>query len=120
MKVLITPSWGFIVVYCNEISVGRLKHSILVFTLNGIFVKQCKIEGPVDYWSSWSTKNGFDYLIYTNETGHVFLTEVFSVKQDKEIYCCRSRVVAAKVSNDQSIICIVSSDGKIALVPISI
>ncbi|KAK8894088.1 hypothetical protein M9Y10_022520 [Tritrichomonas musculus] len=120
IKVLITPSWGFIVVYCSEISVGRLKHSLLVFSLNGSFVKHCKIDGPVDYWSSWSSRSGFDYLIYTNETGHVFSTEVFSARQTKEIYCCRSRVVAAQVSKDQSVISIVSCDGKIALVPISI
>ncbi|OHT06288.1 hypothetical protein TRFO_25702 [Tritrichomonas foetus] len=120
-KVLITSSWGFIVAYCTEIVSGVLKHLILVFSVNGTFVQKCELTtgSKIDYWRSWTApSNGFDYLIYSNEAGHLFFVETFKVCQTHAIYSCRSRIVGAHFSNDESILAVSTSDGKLAFIPI--
>lgn len=118
IKVLITPSWGFIVVYCTEVFAGLLKNIIMVFSINGMFIRCCEIPSKIVFWTSWSSAEGFDYLVYSTDTGFVYLTQVFKAHKSREIYHSKASIISAVVSRDRKILSILMNDGKIALIPI--
>ena len=119
-KLIITPSWGFIVAYCSEIIAGIIKYSFVIYSTNGLFIRKSDILSQVDFWTTYKSKSGFDYLIYANESGHIFATEVFTAKQSNVIFCCRAKVVAATFSDDETTLVVTTSDGRIIFIPCNV
>ena len=117
-RIIITKSWGFIVVYCDEIVFGTLKHSVNIFTVNGDLIRKSEINIEIDYMSSFTSYSGFDYIIYATKVGHVFFDEAIYLKPAQPIYSCRSGVVSTHFSKDTSTLVIISREGQIHFLPL--
>jgi hypothetical protein len=76
-SVLITKSWGFVVVCATKLEDGVLGHSISVYSPNGALVRTAPLQDPVSAWTTWSSTTGFDFLIVATEQGRLLTCEVF-------------------------------------------
>lgn len=118
-KIIVTPSWGFIVVFCNEIDLGALKRFICVFTINGEFVRKVDISFDIDFWTCWSSYSGFDYIVFASDSGHVYVNEVFYMNNvSQSLFNCRDRIVASYFSKQTSTLVLATSGGKVLFFPI--
>ena len=114
----ISPSWGFIVAYCASIVAGTLKHYILVYTVNGLFLHRTEIGVAIDYWYSWQSNKGFDYMIFASDTGQVYFSEVYYLNQSHlNLLTCR-HVIAAHMSTSTSTLVVVTKHGQVKFLPI--
>ena len=78
-RVLITPSWGFIVVYLTKIEDNAIKHQLAVLTVNGILIRKANIEDAVTMFSVWSSPASFDYVLMGDVMNRVFAFEAFYI-----------------------------------------
>jgi hypothetical protein len=117
-KLLITDSFGFIVVCASEAVAGRACHHILVFTLNGEFVKSESVNAEVASLSKWTSKKGFDYITFqvTDEEneGVFFLADVF--KLSPALRRCRlsMRILSLKYLPQSNHMFVAQKDGHIS------
>ena len=119
-KILISPTWGFIVAYCSEISKGTVKYFISVYSLNGLFISKTKLQSSISNWYSWTSSKGFDYLAWSTENGIIYSAEIFYLKQSKFIYNCRSKVISINYSNKSSTLLIVTKNCEAVFIPYEI
>ena len=117
-KIIISPTWGFIVVFCDEIDLGVLKHFVCIFTINGQFIRKVDISIEIDYWACWASYSGFDYIVFVSETGHVFINEVFYMNNKQPLFNCRDRIVTSYFSKETSTLVLVTSGGNVIFIPI--
>ena len=76
-KVLITPSWGFIVVYLTRIENNGIEHQIGVYTINGDLIRKTRIEDALTLMNVWSSPASFDYVVISDVSNHVYMFEAF-------------------------------------------
>jgi hypothetical protein len=118
-KILITPAWGFVVVYGTEIVAGLMKHYILVFTINGMFVHKTEIAFRIHVWIAWASFRGFDYIAYGSEAGHIFFNEIFYLNEETPLLEQVHRApVAIQFARDVSALVVVTRDGQVIILPI--
>ena len=118
-KILVTPSWGFIVVYCDEIASGVMKHLALVYTINGEFMHQTELPFAIDFWYCWKSNRDFDYIVYASDSGQLYFSEVYHLdKGGTPIHNYRCRVVAAQASPDASTLIVVTKCGQVTALPL--
>jgi hypothetical protein len=75
----ITHAWGFILAYCWEVVDGEPRYWLVVYTLNGEFVRKKSLDGKILGYGVFSSMRGFDYFGYF--VGRQFyVCEVFFLK----------------------------------------
>jgi len=110
MKVIISPSWGFIIVYAIQEHGHKAEHFLLVYNINGFFLRKTDIDSPIDNWTCWTSHSGFDYLAFSTKKGKHYYCEVyylniisiFSKKklQSKGIYINRDLNLITSIGKD--------------------
>ena len=76
-KVIVTSSWGFIIVYETEIREKQEFYLIEVFTINGSLINCIEVPFQVENWFTWSSFDDFDYLVLATKDNQIFSCEVF-------------------------------------------
>jgi hypothetical protein len=117
-EVLVTDSFGFIVTAVTETVENESKHFLLVYTINGIFVRKMEIEGAVVQWTKWTSLKGFDYIAFKTsrddgENLKLYICEVFYLKFS--VVRCRTRapIVAMRYLTDFDLLLVAHKDGKV-------
>lgn len=122
-SLLITPAWGFVVVYETFIQDGKLLHAIEVFSINGELIRsttnqQIQISRAIKSWSAFRDNKGFDYVIMTNDKNECFLTEAFYLNDlDHPFFAAQSNITAISFLNDESVALVATTNGDIIFVP---
>jgi hypothetical protein len=113
-RIEITEGWGFIVVYEKQIL--SKKKFIELFTVNGEFIRRTELDYSIRAWSSWKSKEGFDYLAISPKSGKLRVYEVFYLKCYllNEICYGLQRVF---YSESLSVLFANYDDGKILMIP---
>jgi WD40 repeat protein len=116
--VLITQKWGFVVMCSTKLANGKLEHAISVHTVNGLFVRSRQIVAAVVACTTWSSADGFDFVIMVGESGKLWYFDVFKldVIPFKE-YTANRPVVAIRYSPRERGVTVVSGKGDVAFVP---
>lgn len=120
VKVLVSRCWRFIVSYCSEIVRGSLKHHIFVHSINGILLRRAEIGAAVNFWYSWFSCNGFDYLFYSTERGKWNICEIYCVAVPRLVYGSLSRVLGCYYSNDLEVLVVATIGSNVFFVPFQI
>lgn len=102
LKLIVTPAWGFIVVMVREKVDGFPVHSLMLFTVNGLFVKKVELHCPVLHWVVWSVSRGFDYLAFVAEDCTLFACEVFYLNPKKLSATLPRKVMTVNYSHEAS------------------
>lgn len=79
-RILITEAWGFIVVQ----TVGNLT----ILTQNGICIKTISMNYDINYWTTFRSASGFDYIIFRHSLNNIYMFEV--MYPDKIVKVCES------------------------------
>ena len=120
-RVIVTPSWGFIVVEVRERIQGLLKHSLLLYTINGTFVRKTVLEaGSIKHWTAWSSNNGFDYIAFITDNLSLFAMEVFYMTPTRLSMTPIHPPVGLSYSNRLSALIVIEKDGKLSVVDTSL
>jgi hypothetical protein len=90
-KLLITDSFGFVVACVSNAVAGKVSHLILVFTVNGEFLRSESVKAEVASLSKWTSRKGFDYIAFQvadeEDEATFFLADVF--KLSPAVRTCR-------------------------------
>jgi hypothetical protein len=65
-KVMITEGFGFVVAVFVD---HQQKWFLVVFTVNGVFVRKREISGEVALWKQWTSVKGLDFIVFTTVNG---------------------------------------------------
>jgi hypothetical protein len=82
IDIMVTPAWGFILTYGSEVIEGVERHCIVVYTVNGSFVKKRTLRGQLSHHCVFASVRGFDYLAYVM-AGNLFVGEVYFLDERK-------------------------------------
>lgn len=119
-KLSISPSWGFICVYVTEESSIKQTHLIDLYSINGQFIRQEQIDGPIQYWYHYNSSSGFDFLMYSTPNRRVYLSELYYLKFDLLPFRVQSSVVMMSFNSEYSCVIIACEDGLFHFYPITI
>lgn len=100
-----TESWGFVLTYSEVVdSNGIFRLVLFLHNINGRFIR-CVDAGKfrISCWSSFKSRKDFDYVIFANEKGMVFLFEAFYLDIGQSIIKCYNNVVAVTCSIENKI-----------------
>ena len=75
--VSITESWGFIVVCATKLDCGKVEHILHVYNVNGTLIRKKPIAHQMNAWTTWSSQDGFDFMMIATEKGKLFWFEVY-------------------------------------------
>jgi len=117
--VLITHSWGFILVYYTKYQNGQEKHYINVYTINGDLHCVRNIEFNISCWCTWESNRGFDFMALCTPKGQLFAFEVFFLPEIRlqsfgHVWGEPSSIAFSR--NELSII-VTTCDGRVVSVP---
>ena len=120
LSVMITPSWGFVVMCSLTGKTGRYKGRLSLYTINGLFVRSVEISDPVACWTSYS-RDGFDYILMADTKGKLFHFEAFYLSVGRP--CLRlggtNAVVALTYSEKDSSLFVITSNGHVNFIRIT-
>lgn len=116
-SIMITPGWGFIVIYSTDLSRGYLRHFIEIFSINGDKIKESEIGSKVQCWSSYKDSRGFDYVVMATESGDIYHFEAFYADIGKRIFAIDAQIISIQYFNDDGVVCAVIEDGRMLFIP---
>ncbi|OHT15865.1 hypothetical protein TRFO_13695 [Tritrichomonas foetus] len=117
-KIVISPSWGFINIFCTEIQPGRVKNYILIVSINGELIKKFEIDFMVDKMYCWKSYDCFDYIALTSDDGNIFVAENFYIEKMKKLFEGNIPIISLYFSNETETMTIVRENGSIVIHPI--
>jgi hypothetical protein len=77
VSLTITNGWGFIVLYTTQVVSDREIPSVELFTVNGHLIRSVKLDFSIERWSTWVSRDGFDYVIVCPKSGKIRKCELF-------------------------------------------
>jgi hypothetical protein len=117
IQILITPAWGFILVYFREISDGLLRHMLTLYTVNGDFVREIEIDTSIAVWSAWRDEDGFDWIAMALANGQCHIFEAFWLRIGPTLLDTRQPVVGIGFSWSLRTAIVVFADGQTLFIP---
>jgi hypothetical protein len=64
IALFVTPSWGFVVAYASELLDGRVRYSLIVHNVNGVFVRKAFLEDAIASPVVFRSARAFDYVAF--------------------------------------------------------
>ena len=111
-KLLVTKEWGFILVCASVASDSGTEDWLYLFTINGEQIRKCKLACAVSVWTTWSSTDGFDYVLMADTEGRIHKFEAFFLEIGAQIESVAS-VVALYYDKFMNVALIIPSDGDI-------
>jgi hypothetical protein len=115
-KVAITDGFGFVVVAVTE-SVERQKRRFLVvFTINGMFVRKREIADEVALWYHWTSAKGTDFVVFTTDSETVSFTACEVWALNFAVFKCKgsnSPIVSLTYLVQKSLFVVSQAEGRI-------
>jgi WD40 repeat protein len=119
-KVIVTPHWGFIVVYGSAYEQGILKCTLSIFNINGIMINSVPFHGIVSHWVAVTSSRGFDFIVLSSEDGKIFAFEAFFLDLRSPIYRCHCDLACLAFSKKSNVIIAAGTDGQVRLIPFAL
>ncbi|KAK8870341.1 hypothetical protein M9Y10_008222 [Tritrichomonas musculus] len=111
LKLLITKSWGFIVV--------QTQGEITILNQNGELIKTIKFEYDMNYWTTFSSVSGFDYIMFRYRINALCMFEAM-YPEHVTFICEANDMVGVHYSQDFESLLIVNKLGKVTVKPIAL
>ena len=116
-RVLVTPSWGFIVVDVKQKIQGFVKHFLDLYTINGDFIRKTELEATsIIQWTTWSSHCGFDYIAFITDNLVVFTMEAFYMTPRRLSSSLIRRPIGIFYSEKLSALLTVENDGRLSVI----
>lgn len=115
-KIVITPSWGFILVFGKRVYPTGNQYFLSLFTLNGIFVKQTRISNEIVFWKCFINPELFDYIAIVTSKNEVFFFEVYFLNIGQPIFKSSEPIRAVYFSFQYDFFIYVADSGSVLLI----
>jgi hypothetical protein len=115
--VCVTPAWGFIVAYVTKLKNAKLWHRLLVFNINGRWLRKVKLDFQITNWTCWASVKGFDYMVVSDERGKLFGFEVFYAEVGDSFYRCHAPVSSLLYIVELGAVVVMTHDGQVLFIP---
>lgn len=123
-RVIISKSFGYVIVEATRKESSSIVVELLLFSINGEYIKRTLINHRIIAWDTWKNNSGFDYLVTLDEFGEIALREVFFIDQIimtlPKVNMINSEVINLTVLKEESAVLIVHSNGKVDISPFQI
>ena len=116
-SVTITQSFGFVIVYMTTIKDGRMTYHLALYSVNGEFIHQKEIKYPLEKIYTYQDKDGFDYIIASDENLNMYSFEAFYLNLSSPFYLSKSSPSSILVLSKERLFVEVTSEGSIVFVP---
>jgi hypothetical protein len=116
-KVMVTPTWGFILVNGCDYENGKAEWRLALYTINGLFVAKTAVRGKVDEWVGCVTTDGFDWVVMAAGGGKIFAFEVFWMDVGPPVYTGSSRFVGLNYLKKARAIVGLTEHGTVVVLP---
>jgi hypothetical protein len=117
LRILVTPAWGFIVLCTEEVCQDGTMFWMLVYSINGLFIRKVRLEMKIVAWVAWTTRSGFDYLAFADSQNRVLVIEVYFCEPRRAVFDVGCPVFALYFWTEKDVIIAASDSGKPELVP---
>lgn len=114
---LITPSWGFTVVYMRSFVEGSPIHYIALFSSNGVMIRKVSIPYAVKKMSTFKDSKGFDFVLFANDQNEIFAFEAFYCDVGNPLFQAKSNIVALSYMISTQSIVILCDDAFVHFIP---
>ena len=118
LKMIISKSFGFIVVYAERTDEIKGGNDIIVYTINGLLVGRISTS-ELSSWVSWEDYRGIDYLALAFSNGKLQKFEIGSLTLSSPLRV-DSTPVSLEYSRVNSILVSTSRKGSITLIPVTV
>jgi hypothetical protein len=108
-QILITESWGFVVVLTSQ--------NLGLFNVNGALIRTLANAKSIILMCTWKDTKGFDWLCGADDRGRLMRCEAFEMAFSESICYCRGRVVAMHYLADCRSVSAVVQEGRCFIVP---
>ena len=115
ISMLITPSWGFVLICSQSWKQGKYIGRISIYTINGLFIRSVEIVDQVSYWISYA-KEGFDYVVMTDTKGKLFHFEAFYLRVGRPLFRFGKELISLTFSGKDGILYSITEEGKVIFV----
>ena len=116
---VITPSWGFTVIYMRSISEGKFTHFIAVYGTNGYLLRKVEIQNAVKKIIAWRDEKGFDFVFFADSQNRIFAFEAFYCEIGKPIFEASSNIIDLTYMESHHAAVSLCEDGMVYFIPIS-
>jgi hypothetical protein len=117
IMILVTPAWGFVLVYLRELADGLLRHMLMLYTVNGDFIREIEIKSGVAVWDARQDDEGFDWVAMALDNGDCYVFEAFWLNIGEQVFETRSTVVGIGFSRAIQTVIAVLGNGEAVFLP---
>jgi len=114
-RIIVTPTWGFVLVFSEIISNKGLFYEISLFSPNSHQIRSETISEKITCWDSFSSPNGFDFIIAATEKGNIYVFEAFFLKLGTPLFSGQLVLNSISYIKDNSIAVGTHNRGRIVL-----
>ncbi|OHS99463.1 hypothetical protein TRFO_08405 [Tritrichomonas foetus] len=111
-KILITESWGFVVVITSNF--------IFLISPNGKIIHKCDKKVEFSYLTTFQSTEGFDFIVASDSKGLIYLFEAFFLQIGEQIFNCRTEVRSISYSKIDKSLTVISEDNRAFIIPIKL
>jgi hypothetical protein len=105
---VVTPGWGFVVVYGVQQGGERV---LVVYSVNGELIRSVK-SPRVARMTAWRSERGFDFIALATERGKVFVAEAFFL-DFRTVVHARAEVLEMAYLSEWHTLAVVTTDGRL-------
>ena len=116
-SILITKGWGFITIYATRIVNGRLTHHILLYSVNGDFLRSVDLQSPITAWSAYKSTSGFDYVVMADADQNMYHFEAYYLNVAQPFHKLTSKAIATSFLEDAATAITVTTNGQVCFIP---
>jgi hypothetical protein len=108
LMLAVTEGWGFTLVYSTKVVEGIAYFFFWVFTITGDLVRKREMPFEIRAWTTWTSRQGFDYVAMVSVTGEVHLLEAFFLEIQPVGGKIARRVVGMKYFTREELLVVVT------------
>ncbi|EAY11976.1 Beige/BEACH domain containing protein [Trichomonas vaginalis G3] len=116
-KLIVTKSFGFIVVFGKGIVEGNQVRKIFIISCNGDILKEMIFNYKAIFVSTYVSSSGFDYVVFCDKIGKVFAFEAYYPERVISIGNVINKVLSFDCSENR--VCVTTSNGQLHVFPFS-
>jgi hypothetical protein len=105
-RMLISEGLGFILVNCDD-------GSLMLFNVNGYFIRETMPKKDIVVWKAFKNRNGIDYLIIGDQNGNLRICELFYLNFSRVIFRPRSSVLLLEYDSGTGNFIIITADHRL-------
>jgi hypothetical protein len=119
LQILVTPSWGFVIVYMTRIASGKIDHILALYSVNGDVIRSVTVPRAVRTWSAFTSADGFDFVLMADAAGACFVFEAFFLRIGEEFFKCAASVVSMSFLIAEATAVLALEDGTVVFAPVA-